>query len=82
MKGLDANEMEEKVGGIWSEIYQLGRAPYNYVKEQIENDPHWSNMPIQKAVLQLLHSYEKNYGQTKVRNVKDRFEKKPKAYVY
>jgi hypothetical protein len=73
MKGYDAQEMEDKVGGVLSELYQMPRAMYNYVMKQIENDPHYSRMPITKAINQLIHSYNTDYKQTKTREPKNRF---------
>jgi hypothetical protein len=74
MKGYDSSELEEKVGSVWSEVYQLGRVPYNYVKKMIESDPKWYSMPIPKLVAQIMSSYNRDYKQTKVRDPKSRFK--------
>ena len=73
MKGYDAQEMEDKVGGVLSELYQMPRAMYNYVMKQIETDSKYYRMPITKAINQLIHSYNTDYKQTKTREPKNRF---------
>jgi membrane-bound lytic murein transglycosylase len=70
LKGFDSEEMSNKVGEVYSELYQLARVPYSYVKKQMASDNRYWQMPITKVIQHILRSFESDYKQTTERNPK------------
>jgi hypothetical protein len=74
LNGFDHQELEEKVGNVWSEIYSMVRVPYSYVKNAIKKDPLWWINATPKAVANAIRLLDKDYDQTELRNPKRKWK--------